>query len=297
MDKTFFFNEIDDLLNVINEQHEIIKTYDFYTPQIEIDLIKANIRRLYDYYHKIDKLNNRAEEPIVEATAAVPAKVKIVKDVLPDVSVGEKKSLSDAQVKIESVPDDVSPKEVAPKEIVVEAPQAPKADAAPIVAPAPKIVEIPVSVPEESQPKATEIPNKKRQEKKPKRKPVEVSGNLFTDQPLTIGDKLKASEKPSLHEKIDVSAKNSSLISRLQSKSIKDLKSAIGLNDKFLFINQLFHGSLGDYTDAIEKFNKAENPESALEMLETLRNDRDWDETTEAYQKLLGFLEKRFSVE
>ena len=44
---------------------------------------------------------------------------------------------------------------------------------------------------------------------------------------------------------------------------MKDLKDAIGINEKFLFINELFDGNLQDYSEALNKLNAFENLQSA----------------------------------
>ena len=76
----------------------------------------------------------------------------------------------------------------------------------------------------------------------------DVNTVLYKDKP-TIGDKFE--DGPSIHEKIASAHVASSIASHQQRKPIHDLKKAIGLNEKFLFINHLFDGNLQVYNQAI----------------------------------------------
>ena len=58
----------------------------------------------------------------------------------------------------------------------------------------------------------------------------------------TLGDLLEKTE-------------DNSLAARLQRKPVSDLISAIGINDKFLFLNELFGGSMEKYNKSIRSLN------------------------------------------
>ena len=77
-------------------------------------------------------------------------------------------------------------------------------------------------------------------------------------------------------------------------KQIRDLKSSIGINEKFLFINELFKGNMKEYTDTIVMLSDAETLELAHEILRPLKGKYEWREDSSAYLTLIDFLQRRF---
>ena len=85
-----------------------------------------------------------------------------------------------------------------------------------------------------------------------------------------------------------------SLAAKLQHKQIKDLKSAIGINDKFLLVNELFGGSMERYNKSIENLNDLPTKEGALGYLDELYVEYQWNRNNEAYKKLLELVHRKF---
>ena len=75
----------------------------------------------------------------------------------------------------------------------------------------------------------------------------------------------------------------------------EDLKSLITINEKFLFINELFDGNLRDYNENIEILNKYHDLKTASEFLDLLRKKNLWDSASGAFRKLQELLVKRFA--
>lgn len=71
----------------------------------------------------------------------------------------------------------------------------------------------------------------------------------------------------------DVYQKNgdNSLAARIQKNKITDIKSAIGINDRFLFINEIFKGDAKKYKQTIEALNNFSNYHEALELVENVK--------------------------
>ena len=85
-----------------------------------------------------------------------------------------------------------------------------------------------------------------------------------------------------------------SLASKLQQNPIPDLKSAIGINDKFLFVNELFGGSMEKYNKSIENLNDLKTLNGALIYLNELKIELQWNSSNEAYQKLKDLVSRKF---
>jgi hypothetical protein len=75
----------------------------------------------------------------------------------------------------------------------------------------------------------------------------------------------------------------------------KTLRSMISINEKFIFINELFDGNLREYNESVETLNGFKNLSGALEYLDLLRNRNLWESDSRAMLLLKEMLEKRFS--
>ncbi|MDR3184545.1 MAG: hypothetical protein LBT49_03970 [Prevotellaceae bacterium] len=117
---------------------------------------------------------------------------------------------------------------------------------------------------------------KKPQEKTPK-KPAEAT--------TTIVDSFKA--QASINDSV---AKPKSSISVNQ--PVSDIAKAIGINDRFLFIRELFDGDKARYTQTMNKLNTMNNLEEAKKYIQSVVQH--WDETTETAQLFLSILQRRY---
>ena len=85
-----------------------------------------------------------------------------------------------------------------------------------------------------------------------------------------------------------------SLAAKLQQNPHGDLKSAIGINDKFLFVNELFGGSMEKYNKSIENLNDLKTLNGAMIYLNELKIELQWNSSNEAYQKLKELVSRKF---
>jgi hypothetical protein len=112
---------------------------------------------------------------------------------------------------------------------------------------------------------------------------------------------LKESEPPipSIAEKpketVLVKKEESSPGQKPQKTTLSDLKSTIGINDKFQFTNELFKGNMQEFNIAIEQLNASETYESALAYITGLRRLYNWDDENETVKRLLSIIERRYN--
>ena len=85
-----------------------------------------------------------------------------------------------------------------------------------------------------------------------------------------------------------------SLAAKLQQNPVRDLKSVIGINDKFLFVNELFGGSMEKYNKSIENLNDLKTLNGAMIYLNELKIELQWNSSNEAYQKLAELVKRKF---
>jgi hypothetical protein len=138
---------------------------------------------------------------------------------------------------------------------------------------------------EENMPPETNQSQKKTKVKTP-------SVDLFSSH-TTVADKFK-DEKKSLNEKLSSSHTDKSIAAKLQKNPIKDLKNAIGINEKFKFINELFEGNLQKYNDGIAQLNHFGNMDEAIHFLSVLTEEFSWDKENEAYKELSELVTRRY---
>lgn len=95
---------------------------------------------------------------------------------------------------------------------------------------------------------------------------------------------------------IERSGESQLVMAHLKLKPIDDLKSGIGLNEKFLFIRELFGNDHMAYAEAIEKLNKAHGLAAAEQVLaEDILPKQQWDLETEAALSFLHLIYRRFA--
>jgi hypothetical protein len=101
------------------------------------------------------------------------------------------------------------------------------------------------------------------------------------------------SEVKSLNDLLEKKDDNS-LGAKFQHSYIPDLTKAIGINEKFSFIRELFHNSGVDFSNAIQKLNECENIDDAFLLMEELKHQYLWDTTSSAYLSLCDLVRRRF---
>lgn len=103
----------------------------------------------------------------------------------------------------------------------------------------------------------------------------------------------KRNAVPTLNELL--SAQKQPAATRFSSERVKDLRSIINLNDKLIFIKDLFNGYSLAYSEAIEIVNRAGSYQEARNFLEqnyAIKNG--WSSKEHSVQKLEEILHRRF---
>ena len=103
------------------------------------------------------------------------------------------------------------------------------------------------------------------------------------DTPETLGEKLQQEE-------------DHSLAAKLQHSTVNDLRKAIGINEKFLLVNELFSGSMEKYNKSIENLNDLKTLNGALIYMNELRIELQWNSNNEAYKKLLELVHRKYEA-
>jgi hypothetical protein len=299
MDKKIIKGLIDEKLEVIQEQFSIIKSYDGKIPVIELDLIMANIRDLYELVINLEMENiggvimpRPAKEP--EKSEAIPPPAPVT-----PAEPAASQRVSASFISIEPVVE--RNQELAPKAHAENKPEIPEPPFAPIITPAPEIIpeheaELePVAEPEpepepelEPEPENPEIPDTPtaselfaEQPPQPE-KPQKIAFDLFSSGAgATLADRLREGQDKSLADK-------------LYEHKVIDLRTTIGINDKFLFINELFEGNMRIYDDVIQKLNSAVTMAQADLLMLDLKIAYNWDSESPTVKKFVDLVRRKF---
>ena len=104
---------------------------------------------------------------------------------------------------------------------------------------------------------------------------------------------LFAAEEPTFSIKLK-DAREKTFSPKIPSERIQNLKSAISINEKFMFINELFDGNLREYNETVETLNGFKNLDQAADFLDLMRKKNFWDTGSNAFRKLKELVERRF---
>jgi hypothetical protein len=288
--------EIKIIIETLGEQYEVINQRSGRIPQIELDIVMSNIRKLYERLCDLNKLNSPDSKTITEEVLEiVPEKETetVEKTVVqPEI---EKKETVIEEKKIEIL--------FAEKEIIPETIKEEKEDTIEITPPEvnlekTKEIIFDLKDVQKEENKTAEVTDEKIEppavEVKPTKTGKKDNADLFSlTEKETLADKFKETQK-SMHDKIANEKPDKTLADKIGKSSIVNLKNAIGINDKFLFINELFKGDIQEYNKTIDKLNSYTMLEECTNFLDELKEKFHWGEKPDAYQKLEDLLIRKF---
>ncbi len=293
---------IDNLLLIKNNTDKI--------SSIEKDILLQNLREVYlailrypvsDEKEVVENQEEKTEEPQKESVAeeVVEEKVEMQEeeqmeeeneemdtDILEFVkavpkAVFEEKSPNQKTPDLFSEPEPVPEpvKEEVPEPVVEVKPE-------PVVAPEPEPVPEPVKVVEPEPVKV--VTPEPVVESKPE--PVVASEPAAAPQ---IQPQVEV--KPQQRSLNDLfNEQKQDLGEKFQQTKIADLTKAMSINDKFLFIRELFKNKSEEFSHAIHTLNKCENIEEAFDTMEGLKKQYFWDSTSSAYLALCDLVRRKF---
>lgn len=89
--------------------------------------------------------------------------------------------------------------------------------------------------------------------------------------------------------------KGGTLGDRVGKSRLKDLKKAFGINERFLYANELFNGDMSAFTKALEELNHLESLGDAERLLDdNLAQKYKWDDESDAVISFRSTVSRRF---
>ncbi len=144
-----------------------------------------------------------------------------------------------------------------------------------------------VPAPQQAEPE-DRPPKSKKETPQPRKTPDKKKTS-----PETISDKLQG-DRQFVYETLAEKAVQQNISSKLQSKPISSISSAIGINDKFKLIRDLFNEDTESYAKAIKKLDSCANFNEAFNYMSTSFN---WDMEEESVQFILDLVRRKFIVD
>ncbi len=95
----------------------------------------------------------------------------------------------------------------------------------------------------------------------------------------------------SFSEKLGTRKPGDDVLEILRSKPLSSLDEAIGINDKFLFIREIFNGNTDSYNEAIQKLEKVGNISDAMAVIMGYAGDNSGNE---AVTQLVDLIKRKF---
>ncbi|MDR2928010.1 MAG: hypothetical protein LBV41_07410 [Cytophagaceae bacterium] len=153
----------------------------------------------------------------------------------------------------------------------------------------PEILKVESSVEMQNSEKSS-VTEKKQEEKTPATAiQPQVVAETKIDETVTLGEKLMQGSQ-SLYDTLS-QKKELESAPCFQSRPIKDIKSAIGINDRFYFQRELFGGNADLFNSIIDQLNALKDMDSAEVLLAA---NFKWDNSNEAVQSFKEIVKRRY---
>jgi hypothetical protein len=125
------------------------------------------------------------------------------------------------------------------------------------------------------------------------KKEATVNPSISSSQKTSIAEKYAAEQKTSIAEKF-ASEQKVTLADKLKMTRINDLRTAIGINQKFLFMNDLFEGENTVFNNAINRLNSCGNGDEAKTVLSEYSMKYGWTNDSERVIQFFELIERRY---
>lgn len=289
----------DELQQIVENLNFILETTKNISP-IERDIILQHLR---DAYLAVLKL--RTESIIDPAPVAAPEPVKKPEPIVEPEPVIEPEPIIEPEPVIEPEPiiepePVIEPEPMLKLEPVFDTAFGPEPE--PIIEPEPVVEPEPIVEPEpviEPEP-ADDIldflskpvePSTARPEPRPEPVIPVPEPSLFPDEPSAPA---KPEPRRSLNDVLMEQKEDHSIASSFQNSRVHDLAKSININDKFLFIKELFRGKGEEFGMAIQKLNRCNSMDEAFNEIDIMKKFYFWDTSSPAYLALCDLVRRKF---
>jgi hypothetical protein len=257
------FKKVGAILSEISDQYQYLSQHPGSVNEFEIELMLANARFLGDHVEILQRYYHSAAASANDVKQDQPEPVPVPEKEHPPIA-EEVSAEAEVAPAAEPEPEEL-PLAEEPANSVEE--PAPEPEQDPVIASAP--------------PEAAQVINK-----------VEIS-----ERTVAISEPPVSAAK-TLNEQMGKTRSAAPTVAdTVGRRPLNDLKSAISLNDKLLFVKDLFSGYSLAYSEAIDLLNRSANFEAAKNFLETnYAAKNNWNAKLETRDKFYDILRQRFGA-
>lgn len=287
MDKEKLIIRLSTQIDTIKAHVNRLKKSGYNVHLLDVDMLRQKTIEFYELVFELENSINGSTKPektVIPNTEPSIAKPLVseskVIEVIPEEKEEEKPVTESLKKNIEVVHEETKEEividdapEVIEKEDIIKHVEIAK----PVVTPPPV----------EKEPEAQVVEVGENEEKHPDNnqeqvKPQQTTYDLFSgNSEHAVAEKFQANEAQSFADK-------------MQKSSITNIREAIGINEKFLFINELFNGDLGRYNKILDDINDLPTKKGVDTYLLELKIQFQWADDNEAYLKLKELLDRKF---
>lgn len=164
------------------------------------------------------------------------------------------------------------------------------------VEPEPEKESEPAPEPEPEPEPAPEPVKEERVQKHKKEERATEQPSLFDYLNTSTPSQFEQPTAPTLADKIGGNRQvlEEQLEHKVHPNKVSDLRTVININDKFSFVNELFHNNMKGYTDFILRLNSLETREEALAATAEMAEIHKWAEDSLAVRTFYKILDRKF---
>lgn len=305
MNKKEIFRKIGGIIAEITEQYQYLSEDPENINELELELFVANAHFLSDHLVILQKIKSSAvkaspeiaeyKSPEIKPSSGITLEAQVKQSIVAPENSGEKSMISEKNQilsKAESAPKSIFEFENKPIEQLLD--QSLTLDELQVLNEKAEIEKEPPAKKEEIE----AVPIKEAEAlntSAPIIKEVTLSERTIAI-PLEKLSDFSASNAPTINELLSEKSSSNTLASQFSQQPVKDLKSIINLNDKLLFVKDLFKGYSLAYSEAIEFLNRFDSFETADNFLKTnYAAKNSWSEKEATVEKFYEILNRRFA--
>jgi len=322
MDASRIHEDITHTLYKVEEQYARIIQFNNNIPTLEIDLALKDIQELYECFLDLKSaaVHHRRANLASMANKAVAASIAAEKDEVP---------AEEPKVVVEK-PAEVKVEEVKPVEVIAETKEEEKPEVVSVI-PEVEASETKVEEAFKKEENPSPIAWQKtingaeiKEEVKAKTPPANVSvlGNSgptiapkvdllkerekdfvptvrkieFKPEPIQSEPKKESifEKAASLYDKIAKPVAEKTVANTTNRQPISNIKAAIGINEKFIYLKELFKNNVTDYNESLEKLNNFDGYSDAEDCFQDMKSKYAWDPESKSFQGLAELLNRRY---
>ncbi len=117
---------------------------------------------------------------------------------------------------------------------------------------------------------------------------------IVAEKPTTVNEKF-TEEKHTINEKFENNQPKSSIAEVHETEKISEIQKNISVNQRYMFLNDLFNGDSSEYSNALEAVEKSNSFDESVELLvQNYSKKYEWDMNSDEVKELLKVIFKRF---